>query len=156
MCSTGDPQLPCGVRGHRSEGRAAQLPGLAVVLGPTLFRERFIFLSLAAFLGCGQGNRDFLLSASLLLRLVPLVPQVDCQAGVGLVPGPGGGPVSAFRCHEALEASVAKHFPGNHLINCMGHSTENFYRSAPALMTISSVASLPKQYSSAHRAPWRC
>uniref|UniRef100_A0A061S594 galactinol--sucrose galactosyltransferase n=1 Tax=Tetraselmis sp. GSL018 TaxID=582737 RepID=A0A061S594_9CHLO len=54
--------------------------------------------------------------------------KVDCQAGVGLVPGPGGGPVSALRCHKALEESVARHFPGNHMINCMGHSTENFYR----------------------------
>lgn len=29
---------------------------------------------------------------------------------------------------SALEASIAKHFPGNHAINCMCHSTENLYR----------------------------
>uniref|UniRef100_A0A7S1SIE2 Alpha-galactosidase n=1 Tax=Tetraselmis chuii TaxID=63592 RepID=A0A7S1SIE2_9CHLO len=54
--------------------------------------------------------------------------KVDCQAGVGLVPRQGGGPASALASHTALEESVAEHFPGNHLINCMCHSTENFYR----------------------------
>eukprot|EP00873_Tetraselmis_striata_P002585 jgi/Tetstr1/422849/TSEL_013640.t1 len=54
--------------------------------------------------------------------------KVDCQAGVGLVPSQGGGPTSALASHTALEQSVADHFPGNHIINCMCHSTENFYR----------------------------
>lgn len=63
----------------------------------------------------------------LLVLTVPAV-QVDCQAGVGLVPSQGGGPTSALASHTALEQSVADHFPGNHIINCMCHSTENFYR----------------------------
>lgn len=32
------------------------------------------------------------------------------------------------RFHAALEQSVERHFPGNHCINCMCHSTENIYR----------------------------
>ena len=55
--------------------------------------------------------------------------KVDCQAGVGLVGSAlGGGPSLAAQYHSALETSVAQHFPGNHCINCMCHSTENFYR----------------------------
>lgn len=34
------------------------------------------------------------------------------------------------RMHAALESSIAAHFPGNHAINCMCHSTENLYRFA--------------------------
>ncbi|GAX76619.1 hypothetical protein CEUSTIGMA_g4065.t1 [Chlamydomonas eustigma] len=63
--------------------------------------------------------------------------KVDCQAGVGLVGsalGGGaalshrGGAALSHRFHQALEASVLKHFPDNHCINCMCHSTENLYR----------------------------
>lgn len=55
--------------------------------------------------------------------------KVDCQAGVGLVgSGNGGGPSSALRFHTALEDSIQEHFPDNHAINCMCHSTENIYR----------------------------
>lgn len=55
--------------------------------------------------------------------------QVDCQAGVGLVGSAlGGGPALSRTFHAALEGSVAEHFPGNHAINCMCHSTENLYR----------------------------
>jgi len=57
--------------------------------------------------------------------------KVDCQAGVGLVGSRwGGGPAAAARFHAALESSIAAHFPGNHAINCMCHSTENLYRHA--------------------------
>jgi raffinose synthase len=57
--------------------------------------------------------------------------KVDCQAGVGLVGSKwGGGPAAAARFHAALESSIASHFPGNHAINCMCHSTENLYRHA--------------------------
>eukprot|EP00803_Ostreobium_quekettii_P005322 evm.model.scf_2114.1 EVM.evm.TU.scf_2114.1 scf_2114:2316-14243(+) len=55
--------------------------------------------------------------------------KVDCQAGVGLVGSVlGGGPAASAKYHAALEESVAKHFPGNQVINCMCHSTENIYR----------------------------
>mmetsp|Transcript_5155 Transcript_5155/g.14425 ORF Transcript_5155/g.14425 Transcript_5155/m.14425 type:complete len:586 (-) Transcript_5155:513-2270(-) len=85
----------------------ASLAGVGVAKDPAqLYQEMHSYLA-----GCGVTG-----------------VKVDCQAGVGLVPGPGGGPISAYRCHQALEASVTTHFPGNHLINCMGHSTENFYR----------------------------
>lgn len=55
--------------------------------------------------------------------------KVDCQAGVGLVGSVlGGGPAAARDFQAALENSIARHFPGNHAINCMCHSSENFYR----------------------------
>ncbi|CAL8470414.1 g9956 [Coccomyxa elongata] len=55
--------------------------------------------------------------------------KVDCQAGVGLAGSTlGGGPQAALQLNGALEDSVATHFPGNHCINCMCHSTENLYR----------------------------
>lgn len=55
--------------------------------------------------------------------------KVDCQAGVGMIGSvTGGGPAVAARYHAALEDSVAAHFPANHAINCMCHSTENIYR----------------------------
>lgn len=55
--------------------------------------------------------------------------KVDCQAGVGLVgSATGGGPSAARSYHEALEESIRHHFPGNHCINCMCHSTENLYQ----------------------------
>ena len=55
--------------------------------------------------------------------------QVDCQAGVGLVGSvTGGGTKMARRYHSSLEGSIERHFPGNHAINCMCHSTENIYQ----------------------------
>jgi len=55
--------------------------------------------------------------------------KVDCQAGVGMMGSRcGGGPLLAAGFHAALEESIARHFPGNHCINCMAHSTENIYR----------------------------
>lgn len=55
--------------------------------------------------------------------------KVDCQAGVGLVGSVlGGGPAASRLFQAALEDSIARHFPGNHAINCMCHSSENFYR----------------------------
>ncbi|KAK3257512.1 hypothetical protein CYMTET_33404, partial [Cymbomonas tetramitiformis] len=55
--------------------------------------------------------------------------KVDAQAGIALVSGAkGGGPALAALWHARLEASVKQHFPGNHVINCMCHSTENIYR----------------------------
>jgi len=55
--------------------------------------------------------------------------KVDCQAGVGLIGSAmGGGPAVAQQYHLALEESIRQHFPTNDCINCMCHSTENFYR----------------------------
>ena len=57
--------------------------------------------------------------------------KVDCQAGVGLIGSAmGGGPALAQQYHLALEDSIKQHFPTNDCINCMCHSTENFYRQA--------------------------
>lgn len=42
---------------------------------------------------------------------------------VGAGAGQQGGQVVAEQWHAALEDSVAKHFPGNALINCMCHNT---------------------------------
>jgi hypothetical protein len=51
------------------------------------------------------------------------------QAGAGLVGSClGSGSGAARRFQFALEDSIATHFPGNHAINCMCHSSENFYR----------------------------
>lgn len=36
----------------------------------------------------------------------------------------------AQQYHLALEDSIKQHFPTNDCINCMCHSTENFYRQA--------------------------
>lgn len=65
--------------------------------------------------------------------------QVDCQAGLGLVGSvTGGGPALARNFHGALEDSISTHFPGNHAINCMCHSTENIYQMRDsALMRVS-------------------
>ena len=68
--------------------------------------------------------------------------KVDCQAGVGMMGSRcGGGPLLAASFHAALEESIARHFPGNHCINCMAHSTENIYRHE-ALMTDPQFASM--------------
>lgn len=54
--------------------------------------------------------------------------KVDVQGTIGLVGSEvEGGTALAEKYHESLEASVAQHFPGNHLINCMCHSTEDLY-----------------------------
>lgn len=55
--------------------------------------------------------------------------KVDVQSSIGGLAGTAeiGGPGLAKLYHESLEASVQEHFPGNHLINCMCHSTEDLY-----------------------------
>lgn len=54
---------------------------------------------------------------------------MDVQSTVGLVGSrAGGGPALSAEYHASLEASTAKHFPGNTLLNCMCHSTEDLYR----------------------------
>uniref|UniRef100_A0A1D2AEY2 galactinol--sucrose galactosyltransferase n=1 Tax=Auxenochlorella protothecoides TaxID=3075 RepID=A0A1D2AEY2_AUXPR len=50
--------------------------------------------------------------------------KVDVQSTLGLL----GGATLAGAYNDSLEASVARHFPGNQLINCMCHSTVNLYR----------------------------
>ncbi|KAI3436643.1 hypothetical protein D9Q98_006059 [Chlorella vulgaris] len=56
--------------------------------------------------------------------------KVDVQGTLGLLgsgPGLAGGAATAAAYHASLEASAARHFPGNQLINCMCHSTEDLY-----------------------------
>lgn len=54
--------------------------------------------------------------------------KVDVQGTIGLVgSGAGGGAKLASTFHVSLEESVRLNFPGNHLINCMCHSTEDLY-----------------------------
>ncbi|KAF6256659.1 raffinose synthase or seed imbibition protein Sip1-domain-containing protein [Scenedesmus sp. NREL 46B-D3] len=53
----------------------------------------------------------------------------------GSAAGQPGGPALAAAWHAALEASVRLHLPGNQLINCMCHNTNNLYR-----MTSSNLA----------------
>eukprot|EP00883_Tetradesmus_obliquus_P016561 jgi/Sobl393_1/9775/SZX78134.1 len=49
---------------------------------------------------------------------------------VGSAAGQPGGQALAAAWHAALEASAGRHFPGNQLINCMCHNTNNLYRMA--------------------------
>lgn len=68
--------------------------------------------------------------------------KVDCQAGVGLIGSAlGGGPALAQQYHIALEDSIKQHFPSNDCINCMCHSTENFYRQVDVAAAASEVLS---------------
>lgn len=55
--------------------------------------------------------------------------KVDVQGSVGMMGVElQGGPHLTHAYHTSLEQSIARNFPGNHAINCMGHSTENMYR----------------------------
>jgi raffinose synthase len=57
---------------------------------------------------------------------LPAGVKVDVQNQlelVGSAAGQQGGQVVAQAWHSALEDSVAAHFPGNALINCMCHNT---------------------------------
>ena len=86
------------------------LGGVCLPLDPTaLHRDMHAYLA-----GCGVDG-----------------VKVDVQGTIGLAgsgAGGGGGAALAAAYHASLEASAAAHFPGNHLINCMAHSTENIYR----------------------------
>lgn len=75
--------------------------------------------------------------------------KVDVQALVGaLGHGLGGGPQLTYTYHKALEMSVGKHFPGNHLINCMCHSNENLFRYAETNIVRASDDFYPKDRAS--------
>lgn len=66
----------------------------------------------------------FLFCVGFLLPLTGV--KVDVQSAIELVgtaAGQPGGQVLAEQWHSALEDSVAAHFPGNALINCMCHNT---------------------------------
>lgn len=77
--------------------------------------------------------------------------QVDCQSGVGLVGSvKGGGAVMARRYHASLEASIGRHFPGNHAINCMCHSTENLYQMRDTAIVRASDDFYPREEASSH------
>ena len=71
--------------------------------------------------------------------------KVDGQAGAGLLGGVlGGGPAAAARFQSALEGSVETHFPGNHVTNCMCHSTENLFRTRATAMVRASDDFYPR------------
>lgn len=54
--------------------------------------------------------------------------KVDVQSTIGLL---GGSGLSAAY-HASLEDSIRRHFPGNLLLNCMCHSSEDLYRCGSA------------------------
>ena len=75
--------------------------------------------------------------------------KVDGQAGAGLVGSAlDGGPATARRHHEALEESVAAFLPGNHLTNCMCHSTENLFRASKSVLARASDDFYPRDRAS--------
>ncbi|GFR50303.1 hypothetical protein Agub_g12493, partial [Astrephomene gubernaculifera] len=77
--------------------------------------------------------------------------KVDCQAGVGLIGSAmGGGAALSATYQGALEGSVAAHFPGNHVINCMCHSTENIYRMSNTAVARASDDFYPRDPASSH------
>ena len=77
--------------------------------------------------------------------------KVDCQAGIGLMGSKrGGGPAVAAAFHGALEDSIRTHFPGNHAINCMAHSTENIYRCAARQHRLSTAPCGPDLHAPMH------
>lgn len=54
---------------------------------------------------------------------------MDCQSTLDMIGSTlGGGSAYSAKFHAVLEDSVGQHFPGNALINCMCHSTNNLYR----------------------------
>jgi raffinose synthase len=76
---------------------------------------------------------------------------VDCQAGVGLVGSvSGGGAQLARQYHSNLETSIANHFPGNHAINCMCHSTENIYQMRDTALIRASDDFYPREAASSN------
>ncbi|GLI71623.1 hypothetical protein VaNZ11_016892 [Volvox africanus] len=77
--------------------------------------------------------------------------KVDCQAGVGLIgTAMGGGAALSATYQGALEGSVARHFRGNHAINCMCHSTENLYRMTATAVARASDDFYPRDPASSH------
>ena len=75
--------------------------------------------------------------------------KVDGQAGAGLIGSAlDGGPATARRHHEALEESVATHLPGNHLTNCMCHSTENLFLASKSVLARASDDFYPRDRAS--------
>ena len=70
--------------------------------------------------------------------------KVDVQGTVGMCgQGFGGGAAVTRRFHDALEDSVAQHFPGNHMINCMCHDTQDLYRCWPPSTGLQQASALP-------------
>jgi len=75
--------------------------------------------------------------------------KVDGQAGAGLIGSAlDGGPATARRHQEALEESVAAHLPGNHLTNCMCHSTENLFLASRSVLARASDDFYPRDRAS--------
>ena len=82
--------------------------------------------------------------------------KVDVQGTVGMCgQGFGGGAAISRRFHDALEDSVAQHFPGNHMINCMCHDTQDLYRYAATLACYLSKSSRLRLIDGTSAARWR-
>lgn len=57
--------------------------------------------------------------------------KVDCQSTLDMIGSSlGGGSAYSAKFHSMLEDSIKLNFPGNALINCMCHSTNDLYRCA--------------------------
>ncbi len=55
--------------------------------------------------------------------------KVDVQSQIGLCGSAlQGGPLLSAAYHRSLERSIMEHFPGNNVLNCMCHCTEDIYR----------------------------
>ena len=75
--------------------------------------------------------------------------KVDGQAGAGLIGSAlDGGPATARKHHEALEESVSTFLPGNHLTNCMCHSTENLFLASKSVLARASDDFYPRDRAS--------
>ena len=68
--------------------------------------------------------------------------KVDCQSTLDMIGSTlGGGSAYSAKFHSVLEDSIKQHFPGNALINCMCHSTNDLYRCTTTATPLFSHAS---------------
>jgi hypothetical protein len=112
-CQAGVGLIGAGAAGWRARG-AADLPGLLSVRCTPC----------APASQPARPAKPAVRPAPLLTLLRAAPAPCPSRAGSAV----GGGPALSRSFHAGLEESVAEHFPGNHCINCMCHSTENVYR----------------------------
>ena len=66
--------------------------------------------------------------------------KVDVQGTLGMCgQGLGGGAAISQQHHASIEASARTHFPGNHFINCMCHSSEDIYRCTARALSLGMI-----------------
>ncbi len=85
---------------------------------------------------------------------------MDCQSTLDMIGSTlGGGSAYSAKFHAVLEDSIKQHFPGNALINCMCHSTNNLYRCTTATLLFSRVGewlcTMPLSYFTGLNSPFR-